>query len=79
MILYHVSDPAQLDVRPRVQMKHPERVYARYDDAASEAAQLQHQNDGHGFSVTTCGTPPEWSSEILHGDGTVQQLKTDKA
>ena len=79
MMHYHVSDPAQLDLRPRVAMRHPQRVYARYADAASEAARLQHGNHGHGFSVATCGTPPEWAAEILIEDGTVQQLDASKA
>ncbi|MCY3856761.1 MAG: hypothetical protein OXF78_10775 [Rhodospirillales bacterium] len=75
MIHYHVSDPTQLDLRPTVAMPHPERVYARYADAAAEAARLQHDNDGHGFSVATCGTPPDWGAEVLLGNGTLEPLE----
>lgn len=75
MIHYHVSDPAQLDLRPKVPMRHPRRVYARYADAAAEAARVRQENDGHGFSVATCGSPPEWASEILLGNGTVQPFE----
>ena len=78
MIHYHVSDPAQLDLRPRVGMQHPQRVYARYADAAAVAARLRHETDGHGFSVATCGTPPEWATEVLLGDGTVHRLKPER-
>lgn len=74
MVHYHVSDPAQLDLRPKVVMEHPQRVYARYADAAAEAERLRRKNDGHGYSVTTCGTPPEWATEVLLGDGTVRRL-----
>ncbi len=74
MIHYHVSDPAQLDLRPKVAMPHPERVYARYADAAAEADRLRRDNGNHGFSVATCGTPPEWATEVLLGDGTVQEF-----
>ena len=74
MIHYHVSDPAQLDLRPKVAMQHAQRVYARHTDAAAEARHLQHDNAGHGFSVTTCGTPPDWATEVLLGDGTVRSL-----
>jgi len=77
MIHYHVSDPAQRDLRPRAAMRHAQRVYARYADAAAEAARLQHANDGHGFSVATSGTPPGWATEVLRGDGTLQPLDGD--
>ena len=75
MMHYHVSDPAQRDLRPRVPMRHPQRVYARYSDAAAEARHLRQQNDGHGFSVAICGTPPGWASEVLLGVGTLQPLE----
>ena len=74
MLHYHISDPAQLDLRPKVAMRHPRRVYARYADAAAEAARLRHENDAHGFSVATCGTPPEWATQVLLGNGTVRQI-----
>ena len=74
MMHYHVSDPAQLDLRPKVWMRHPGRVYARYSEAAAVAARLRHENNGYGFSVAICGTPPEWATEVLLGDGTVEQL-----
>ena len=76
MIHSHVSDPAQLDLRPRVAMRQPERVYGRYTDATD--AHLRHENEGHDFSVATCGTPPEWATEILLGDGTAQPLHARK-
>lgn len=60
-------------------MGHPQRVYARYADAAAEAACLQQGNDGHGFSVATCGTPPEWATDVLLGDGTLRPLKAKEA
>ena len=75
MLHYHVADPTRLDLRPNVEMQHPERVYARYADAAAEAARLRQDNDGHGYSVATCGTPPEWAAEVLLGDGTVRRLQ----
>lgn len=71
---YHVSDPAQLDLRPKVPMRHPQRVYARYADAAAEATRVRQQNDNHGFSVATCGSVPEWATEVFLGNGTVQPL-----
>ena len=75
MLHYHVSDPAQLDLRPKVGMRHPRRVYACYADAAAVAARLRRHNNGYGFSVASCGTAPEWATEVLLGDGTVQQLE----
>lgn len=79
MLHYHVSDPTQLDLRPKVAMQHPQRVYERYADAAAEAARLRHENDGHGYDVATCGTPPEWAAEVLLGDRTVRRLEATNA
>lgn len=79
MLHYHVSDPTRPDLRPKVEMRHPERVYARYADAAVEAAHLRRENNGHGYSVATCGTPPEWASEVLLGDGTVHRWERTSA
>lgn len=75
MIHYYVSDPAQLDLRPTVEMEHPRRVYAHHADAAAEATRLRQENNGHGYSVATCGAPPEWATEVLLGDGRIQPVR----
>lgn len=75
MIHYYVSDPAQLDLLPKVREQHPRRVYARHADAAAEAIRLRQANNNHGYSVATCGSPPEWATEVLLGNGEICQIR----